>query len=175
MVQYHWGRRRDNPNPHPGRHSRGQILLLPGPQPHACLILIRIIQNSAFGQTIVAIRENRAHWRPEGLAPSIDQLRYRRFFAGIAGSLLAILNRAVSELRLLDHLGQRGPHAAFWGGGRGLYRPPGWAAIITLLEHYISLYTYYWQFVLGLLIILFVLRDFRFLKDRFSGRTAPNL
>jgi len=58
-------------------------------------------------------------------------------------------------------------------GGVGVFIGPlVGAAIITLLEHYISLYTYYWQFVLGLLIILFVLfmpgGISGFFKDRFS-------
>lgn len=148
----------------------------------ACLILIRIIQNSAFGQTIVAIRENRDRVTFSGLKVWHHQLInfvIAGFFAGIAGSLLAILNRAVF------------PEFGYWttsasvvlmcilGGVGVFFGPLVGAAIITLLEHYISLYTYYWQFVLGLLIILFVLfmpgGISGFLKDRFSGRTATHL
>ncbi len=146
-----------------------------------CLFLIRIIQNSAFGQTIVATRENRDRVTFSGLKVWHYQLLnfvIAGFFAGIAGSLLAILNRAVF------------PEFGYWTtsasvvlmcilGGVGVFIGPlVGAAIITLLEHYISLYTYYWQFVLGLLIILFVLfmpgGISGFFKDRGNPRAATD-
>ena len=127
----------------------------------------------------MAIRENRDRVTFSGLKVWHHQLInfvIAGFFAGIAGSLLTILNRAVF------------PEFGYWTtsasvvlmcilGGVGVFIGPlVGAAIITLLEHYISLYTYYWQFVLGLLIILFVLfmpgGISGFLKDRFSSRTA---
>jgi branched-chain amino acid transport system permease protein len=144
-----------------------------------CLVLIHIIQNSAFGQTMVAIRENRDRVTFSGLKVWHHQLInfvIAGFFAGVAGSLLSILNRAVF------------PEFGYWTtsasvvlmcilGGVGVFIGPlVGAAIITLLEHYISLYTYYWQFVLGLLIILFVLfmpgGISGFFQERF-GRKAP--
>ena len=147
----------------------------------ACLALIRIIQGSAFGQTIVAIRENRDRVTFSGLKVWHHQLLnfvIAGFFAGIAGSLLAIFNRAVF------------PEFGYWTtsasvvlmcilGGVGVFIGPlVGAAIITLLEHYISLYTFYWQLILGLLIILFVLfmpgGISGFFKDRFGSGTAPH-
>jgi branched-chain amino acid transport system permease protein len=124
------------------------------------LVLIRIIQNSSFGQTIIAIRENRDRVTFSGLKVWHHQLLnfvIAGFFAGIAGSLLAILNRAVF------------PEFGYWttsasvvlmcilGGVGVFFGPLVGAAIITLLEHYISMYTFYWQFVLGCLIIILVL------------------
>jgi branched-chain amino acid transport system permease protein len=147
----------------------------------ACLFLIRIIQDSAFGQTIVATRENRDRVTFSGLKVWHHQLInfvIAGFFAGIAGSLLTILNRAVF------------PEFGYWTtsasvvlmcilGGVGVFIGPlVGAAIITLLEHYISLYTYYWQFVLGLLIILLVLfmpgGISGFFKDRFKQPTVTD-
>lgn len=146
-----------------------------------CLVLIWVIQNSAFGQTIVAIRENRDRVTFSGLKVWHHQLLnfvIASFFAGVAGSLLAILNRAVF------------PEFGYWTtsasvvlmcilGGVGVFIGPlVGAAIITLLEHYISLFTYYWQFVLGLLIILLVLfmpgGISGFLKDKFGTKANPD-
>ncbi len=126
----------------------------------ACLIIIRIIQNSPFGNTIVAIREN-----PERVTFSGLKVWHHLwlnfviagFFAGIAGSLLVLLNRSVF------------PDFGYWTksagvvlmcifGGVGVFIGPiVGAAIITLLEHYISIYTFYWQMVLGCLIIILVI------------------
>jgi hypothetical protein len=75
----------------------------------------------------------------------------------------------------LDHFGQRSPYGIL--GGVGVFIGPWWAAIITLLKHCISLYTYYWQFVLGLLIILSSssCQGFQVSKNRFSSRTQQSL
>jgi branched-chain amino acid transport system permease protein len=125
----------------------------------ACLILIRIIQESPFGQTILAIRENRERVTFSGIKVWHHLLLnfvIAGSFAGIAGALLAVLNRSVF------------PDFGYWtssaavvlmcilGGVGAFIGPIVGAAIISLLEHYISMYTYYWQMVLGLLIIMLV-------------------
>lgn len=126
----------------------------------ACLILIRAIQNSPFGNTIVGIRENRERVTFSGLKVWHHlwlNFVIAGFFAGLAGSLLAILNRAVF------------PDFGYWTksaaavlmcifGGVGVFIGPiVGAAAITLLEHYISIYTFYWQLALGCLIIVLVI------------------
>jgi len=125
-----------------------------------CLILIRIIQNSPFGTTITAIRENRERVTFSGLKVWHQlwmNFIIAGFFAGIAGSLLALLNRSAF------------PDFGYWTtsagvvlmcilGGVGVFVGPiVGAAIITLLEHYISMYTFYWQMILGCLIIILVI------------------
>lgn len=139
-----------------------------------CLILIRVIQESPFGRTIVCIRENRERATFSGLKVWHHLLLIfviSGFFAGISGALFAILNRSVF------------PEFGYWTtsagvvlmcilGGVGVFVGPiVGAAIITLLEHYISTYTYYWQFILGCLIILFVVfmsgGICGFIQDRF--------
>ena len=125
-----------------------------------CTATIKVIQESPFGQTIVAVRENRERVTFSGLKVWHHLLLnfvIAGFFAGIAGALLAMLNRSVF------------PDFGYWTtsaavvlmcilGGVGSFAGPiVGAAIITLLEHYISIYTFYWQFVLGCLIIILVI------------------
>jgi branched-chain amino acid transport system permease protein len=125
-----------------------------------CTAIIKVIQESPFGQTIVAVRENRERVTFSGLKVWHHLLLnfvIAGFFAGIAGALLAMLNRSVF------------PDFGYWttsaavvlmcilGGVGSFVGPIVGAAIITLLEHYISIYTFYWQFVLGCLIIILVI------------------
>ena len=125
-----------------------------------CLILISMIQNSPFGITIVAIRENRERVTFSGLKVwhyLLLNFAIAGFFAGIAGSILVIFERSVF------------PSFGYWTtsagvvvmaifGGVGVFIGPiVGAAIISLLEHFLSMYTYYWQMVLGCLIIILVM------------------
>ena len=125
-----------------------------------CIFLIKMIQDSPFGQTIVAVRENRDRVTFSGLKVWHHLLLnfvIAGAFAGIAGALLAVLNRSVF------------PDFGYWTtsasvvlmcilGGVGVFvGPMVGAAIITLLEHYISIVTFYWQMVLGCLIIVLVI------------------
>jgi branched-chain amino acid transport system permease protein len=122
--------------------------------------VIKMIQDSPFGRTIVAVRENRERVTFSGLKVWHHLLLnfvIAGFFAGIAGALLAMLNRSVF------------PDFGYWttsaavvlmcilGGVGSFVGPMVGAAVITLLEHYISIYTYYWQMVLGCLIVLLVM------------------
>lgn len=142
-----------------------------------CLILIWIVQNSPFGTTITAIRENRDRVTFSGLKVWHHlwlNFVIAGFFAGIAGSLLALLNRSAF------------PDFGYWttsagvvlmcilGGVRVFIGPVVGAVIITLLEHYISMYTFYWQMVLGCLIIILVMfmpgGVCGFIQDRIKSR-----
>jgi len=144
-----------------------------------CLILIWMIQNSPFGITITAIRENHERVTFSGLKVwhyMLLNFVIAGFFAGIAGSLLVILERSVF------------PDFGYWttsagvvlmailGGVSVFIGPIVGAAIITLLEHYISVYTFYWQMVLGCLIIILVMfmpgGICGFIQDRIKGRKA---
>jgi branched-chain amino acid transport system permease protein len=57
------------------------------------------------------------------------------------------------------------------GGVGSFVGPMVGAAIITLLEHYISIYTFYWQMVLGCLIIILVM----FMPGGISGYIQEKL
>jgi len=125
-----------------------------------CSAIIKVIQDSAFGQTIVAIRENRERVTFSGLKVWHHLLLnfvIAGFFAGSAGALLAMFNRSV-----FADFGYWTTSAAvvlmcILGGVGSFVGPMVGAAIITLLEHYISIYTYYWQMVLGCLIIILIM------------------
>jgi len=144
-----------------------------------CLILIRRIQNSPFGVIITAIRENQVRVTFSGIKVwhhTLLNFVIAGFFAGAAGSLLAVLNRSVF------------PDFGYWTtsagvvlmcilGGIGVFfGPVVGAAIITLLEHYLSMYTYYWQMILGCLIIILVIfmpgGICGFVQDRAKGKKA---
>jgi len=119
--------------------------------------VIKVVQDSAFGQTIVAVRENRERVTFSGLKVWHHLLLnfvIAGFFAGIAGALLAMVNRSV-----FADFGYWTSSAAvvlmcILGGVGSFVGPMVGAVIITLLEHYISIYTYYWQMILGGLIII---------------------
>ncbi|MCJ7685154.1 MAG: branched-chain amino acid ABC transporter permease [Desulfobacteraceae bacterium] len=122
--------------------------------------VIKVVQDSAFGQTIVAVRENRERVTFSGLKVWHHLLLnfvIAGFFAGIAGALLAMVNRSV-----FADFGYWTSSAAvvlmcILGGVGSFVGPMVGAVIITLLEHYISIYTYYWQMILGCLIIILIM------------------
>jgi branched-chain amino acid transport system permease protein len=118
------------------------------------------ICHSAFGRTLVAVRENSLRAGFVG----IDVRRIRLaafvvagFFAGIAGALFAMYNRGMYT------------ESAFWtesaqvlimtllGGMYSFFGPALGAAVLYLLEVSINQYTEYWPAILGTLLVLIVL------------------
>lgn len=123
------------------------------------LIIMRLIQDSSFGQIIIAIRENRERVTFSGINVwhyLLLNFIIAALFAGIGGFLWVLFTRSVfpamgywttsASLILMCILGGVG---VFWGPMLG-------AVILTLAEHYLSMYIFYWQLVLGCLIIVLV-------------------
>lgn len=123
------------------------------------LIIIRLIQDSSFGQIIIAIRENRDRVTFSGVNVwhyLLVNFILAALFAGIAGFLLVLFTRSVfpgmgywttsASVILMCILGGVG---VFWGPMLG-------AVILTFAEHYLSMHIFYWQLVLGCLIIALV-------------------
>ena len=124
-----------------------------------CLIIIWLIQESSFGQIIIAIRENRERVTFSGINV-FDYLLLNfimaALFAGMAGWLLVLFTRSVfpdmgywttsASVILMCILGGVG---VFWGPMLG-------AVILTFSEHYLSMHIFYWQLTLGCLIIILV-------------------
>lgn len=125
-----------------------------------CILILWVIIKSPFGLTLKSIRENSE--RVEYLG--INMKRYRLisfiisgFFSGIAGSLFAPFEMAIS------------PDIAFWtksaepvfmslvGGMNIFFGPIVGAGIFMFLKEIISGYTEYWMLPLGAILITLVL------------------
>jgi len=123
------------------------------------LVIIRLIQNSSFGQIIIAIRENRERATFSGINVwhyLLLNFIIAALFGGIAGSLLVLFTQSIfpgmgywttsASVILMCILGGVG---VFWGPILG-------AVILTFAEHYLSMHIFYWQLVLGCMIIVLV-------------------
>jgi branched-chain amino acid transport system permease protein len=129
-----------------------------------CVAILWVIVNSPFGRILVSTRENPL--RAEFMGVDVKRVQIIAFmisgtFSGIAGGLLALLNRSVF------------PTAAWWtesaqvlimtilGGMHSFFGPAVGAAVLLFLEREITQHTQYWQTVLGviLLVVLFAFPD----------------
>ena len=119
-----------------------------------------VICHSAFGRTLVAVRENRT--RAGFVGVNTRMMRLVAFivagtFAGIAGALLGMYNRGM----FIEN--------AFWtesaqvlimtllGGMFSFFGPAIGAAVLYLLNVYINEYTEYWPTVLGVILLVILL------------------
>jgi branched-chain amino acid transport system permease protein len=119
-----------------------------------------MICHSAFGQTLVAVRENIT--RAGFIGVNTRLMRGAAFvvagsFAGIAGAIFAMYNRGVYT------------ESAFWtesaqvlimtllGGMYSFFGPAIGAAALYLLERFANEYTQYWPTVLGVILLVIVL------------------
>jgi branched-chain amino acid transport system permease protein len=125
-----------------------------------CVYILWRIVESPFGLMLRTLRENPQRSTFIGM----NVQRYRlvafvisAFFSGVAGALFALLETSVS------------PDLLFWSnsgevilmgllGGMHIFLGPALgAAIMVLLNSFITLYTGYWQFFLGITLISIVL------------------
>jgi branched-chain amino acid transport system permease protein len=123
-----------------------------------------VIVHSPFGRILISTRENPL--RAEFMGVDVKRIQIIAFmisgtFSGIAGGLLALLNRSVF------------PTAAWWtesaevlimtilGGMHSFFGPAVGAAVVLILEREITQHTQYWPTVLGviLLVVLFAFPD----------------
>ena len=123
-------------------------------------IILWMICHSAFGQALVAVRENMT--RAGFIGVNTRLMRGAAFvvagaFAGIAGAIFAMYNRGVYT------------ESAFWtesaqvlimtllGGMYSFFGPAIGAATLYLLERFANEYTQYWPTVLGVILLVIVL------------------
>ncbi len=122
--------------------------------------LLWTICHSAFGQALVAVRENLT--RAGFIGVNTRLMRGVAFtvagaFAGIAGAIFAMYNRGVYT------------ESAFWtesaqvlimtllGGMYSFFGPAIGAAVLYILERFANEYTQYWPTVLGAILLVIVL------------------
>jgi branched-chain amino acid transport system permease protein len=91
---------------------------------------------------------------------------------GLAGALYADLNRFVSPTMLSWHLSGELIVFVILGGTGRLCGPVAGAALYILLEHQLGEITEYWQFLLGILLLLVVLFARGGLVGLVAGRPA---
>ena len=141
--------------------------------------LLWVVCHSAFGRTLVAVRENPV--RAAFVGVDTRRMRLAAFviagtFAGAAGALFALYNRGIYT------------ESAFWtesaqvlimvllGGIHSFFGPALGALVLYLLEVTINQYTQYWPAVLGgilLAIVMFFPEGLAGLARRTWRRRAP--
>ena len=126
-----------------------------------CLFLIHRMIHSRFGRALQSIKMNES--RMMAIGYPVNQINLVAFtisaaIAGLAGVLNANLNTFISPASLSWPLSGQfmmmvilGGAGKFWGGVLG-------AAIFILLETVLESYTVYWQFGLGLILLIVVLK-----------------
>ena len=124
------------------------------------IALLWVICHSAFGRTLVAVRENRT--RAGFVGVNTRAMRHVAFvvagtFAGIAGALLAMYNHGMYV------------ESAFWtesaqvlimtllGGMYSFFGPAMGAALLYLLNVFTIQYTEYWPTVQGVILLIILL------------------
>ncbi|MCJ7596926.1 MAG: branched-chain amino acid ABC transporter permease [Desulfobacterales bacterium] len=125
-----------------------------------CFFLMRRIVNSPFGHTLTGIHENEHRMRALGC--NTFAYKYVCFilsglFGGVAGVLYAYFNGFVSPLEL--SIGSSGEIMlmVILGGPGTLFGPALGAGVIVLMKHFVSIYTEYWMWIIGLAFILTIL------------------
>jgi branched-chain amino acid transport system permease protein len=127
-----------------------------------CVVAAAVAQRlvrSDFGQVLRAIRENEARCAAVGY----DVQRYKlgafvisALFAAVAGTLYVLLLRYAFP-QTMDWIRSGNVVVMSLVGGLGTFAGPiVGATLITFLNNYISFHTKYWQFVMGIIFMVFV-------------------
>jgi branched-chain amino acid transport system permease protein len=118
------------------------------------------ILHSPFGYTLIGIRDNSIRTAFSGV--NIIRCQLIAFviaciFAGLAGALFAPFNRAVTPA-LLDWTKSAEPvNMTIIGGQYAFFGPIIGSIIFNSIQSFILDYTYYWPFVIGLILIPIIL------------------
>ena len=131
----------------------------------AALLLFAIwfasrLSGSRFGLALHGARQNDQRLQAVGVAPfgvRLTAFVISGVITGLAGALFADLNRFVSPVMLDWHTSGQILIFVILGGVGRLFAPVAGAAVYILLEHYLGGVTEYWQFPLGVLLLLVVL------------------
>ncbi len=119
----------------------------------ASTVLMYMVVHSAFGHTLLGIRESEV--RMQSLGYNVWLHKYIAFivaaiFAGIAGMLMAYYNGFVSPSEFHLVTSAEVLIMVILGGGGTLFGPAIGACIIILIKTYVSAYTIHWMIILGI-------------------------
>ena len=115
-----------------------------------------MVVHSAFGRTLVAIRENPV--RAEFIGVDVKRMHHLAFvvsgtFAGVAGALFTLFNRSVFSESAWWSQSAEVLIMTILGGVHSFIGPAIGAATLILLDRFISDFTEYWPTVLGLILL----------------------
>ncbi len=125
-----------------------------------CLILMYLIVNSPFGRIFQSIRDNPERSEAVGVNVRLHQLTglvIAAFFAGIAGSLFVTVEGCAFPDLLFWSLSLEILIMCLLGGWFTFLGPMLGAAVIITLRTVVGIYTEYWTFVLGIVLMLLIL------------------
>ena len=126
----------------------------------AAALFSAMLSRSRIGLALPGVRQNAERVRSVGIDPY--RLRLTAFvisgmITGLAGALYADLNRFVSPSMLSWQTSGEIMIFVILGGVGRHFGPLAGAALFILLEHNLGSVSEYWQFLLGLLLLLVVL------------------
>jgi branched-chain amino acid transport system permease protein len=137
--------------------NAGYLLVL------ACFLLsyaaMRAIVRSHFGHVLIGIRENEPRLRAIGYNTARFKLTIfvvAGIFAGVAGTLYAGFNRFVSTSDVYWTVSGQVLIMVVIGGAGTLAGPVLGAALVLLMQNFVSSATERWPTIMGLVFILFV-------------------
>lgn len=126
----------------------------------AGLGLSAMIKNSRFGAALQAARQNEERLAATGIRPfniKLTAFVISGMITGLAGALMADLNRFVSPTMLSWHMSGEIMVLVILGGVGRLYGPVVGALIFIIFEFIFGGMTEFWQFYLGLVLLGVVL------------------
>ena len=125
----------------------------------AMFFMYRIL-HSPFGSALQGIRDNAVRSQAIGVNVRRHQLTalvMAGFFAGVAGVVFVVVDKSVFPDMLFWTLSLEITIMALLGGWFTFLGPMLGAAMIVLLRTFVSTYTEYWTFAMGILLMLVIL------------------
>jgi branched-chain amino acid transport system permease protein len=142
------------------------------------LLIIYTIIKAPFGNVLQGIRDNPVRSSMIGVNIRVHQLlalMISGFFAGIAGVLFVVIDTTVFPDMLFWVLSMEIMIMCLLGGWLSFLGPALGAALIVLLRTFISGFTTYWGFFLGivLMLVIFFLPNgaIGFFEEKFKGKS----
>jgi branched-chain amino acid transport system permease protein len=123
------------------------------------MILLYAIHKSAFGMTLMAIRDNPQRCEAIGINVRRHQLLgivIATFFAGVAGVLFVVVEHSVFPDLLLWVFSLELFIMCLLGGWFTFAGPMVGACLVIGLRTFASMYTDYWTLILGVILILII-------------------
>jgi branched-chain amino acid transport system permease protein len=124
------------------------------------VVIMRIILNSSFGRSAVAVRENEERARFLGYncyTIKLTMFTISGFFCGLAGTLYVVFNAYVGVDSVSWYLSGEIVFMSLLGGTGVFWGPLVGAFVYIMLKWWVSAYVYHWPLVVGALFAVIVL------------------